>query len=356
MNPEHLIELSNNDNNIEDVELARLNELVKTYHQSGLSHIPSSRLAHWQHRHSKSWAAAKQAFRRGVAARAGRDVVDGQPISYWECGDPHKPTLLLLHGFGSCKENWTFLSRLLAEDYHLLVPDIFGFGDSYFRYGTDYSLAAQARRLLGWLSQRGTGPVIAVGNSMGGAIAAQMAAIDDALVAGVCLMNSAGAPGTRLSQLELGLSEGENYLVPGSFAETQRLFDLTMHRQRVLGSAFAMLLNSEMTARQTVNHYLFGHLVDSLVPTWQSLPEMTVPCLILWGDRDQVLDPTSIAALQSQIPHAHTKVFNNVGHLPMLEAPLKTSSMLRWLCNRTVRGADWVSPENEVTALVQRAR
>lgn len=337
MTAEHLIELNNKHNS---VELARLYELMKTYHQSGLSHTPSTRLAHWQHRPAKGWQTVKSAFGRGVAARVGRDVVDGQPISYWECGHPDKPTLLLLHGFGSCKENWTFLTRMLVEDYHLLVPDIFGFGDSFFRYGTDYSLEAQARRLLGWLSQRGSGPVVAVGNSMGGAIAAQMAAIDGDRVAGVCLMNTAGAPGTRLSQLELGLSEGENYLVPRNFAETQRLFDMAMHRQRVLGSAFSLLLSSDMTARQPVNHYLFGQLVDSLVPTWLSLPKVTVPCLILWGDRDQVLDPTSIAALQSQLPQAHTKVFNNVGHLPMLEAPLKTSSMLRWLANRVFRESE----------------
>ncbi|MGJ8687229.1 MAG: alpha/beta fold hydrolase, partial [Spongiibacteraceae bacterium] len=132
-------------------------------------------------------------------------LIDGNEINYWEGGNPSKQTLLLIHGFGACKENWGLLTRYLRDDYHLLIPDVPGFGESTFHFGCDYALTAQADRLLQWLKQTNRGPVYAIGNSMGGAIAAQMAAKMPDQVSRLCLMNAAGAPGSRMTLLELGL-------------------------------------------------------------------------------------------------------------------------------------------------------
>jgi pimeloyl-ACP methyl ester carboxylesterase len=57
-------------------------------------------------------------------------VVDGCKIFYREAGHPNAPTLLLLHGFPTSSHMFRDLLPLLADRYHLIAPDLPGFGFS----------------------------------------------------------------------------------------------------------------------------------------------------------------------------------------------------------------------------------
>jgi pimeloyl-ACP methyl ester carboxylesterase len=56
--------------------------------------------------------------------------VGGLKISYREAGGPNAPTLLLLHGFPTAGHMFRDLIPLLAESFHLVAPDLPGFGQS----------------------------------------------------------------------------------------------------------------------------------------------------------------------------------------------------------------------------------
>ena len=56
--------------------------------------------------------------------------VDGHEVFYREAGDPAHPTLLLLHGFPTSSHMFRDLIPQLADDYHLVVPDLPGFGQT----------------------------------------------------------------------------------------------------------------------------------------------------------------------------------------------------------------------------------
>lgn len=60
---------------------------------------------------------------RTVAAR-------GMKLFYREAGDPRSPTILLLHGFPTSSHMFRDLIPLLADRYHLIAPDLPGFGFS----------------------------------------------------------------------------------------------------------------------------------------------------------------------------------------------------------------------------------
>jgi pimeloyl-ACP methyl ester carboxylesterase len=69
--------------------------------------------------------------------------VDGRQVFYREAGDPHAPALLLLHGFPTSSHMFRELIPLLADRYHVVAPDLPGFGFSEappraeFRYTFD---------------------------------------------------------------------------------------------------------------------------------------------------------------------------------------------------------------------------
>jgi pimeloyl-ACP methyl ester carboxylesterase len=55
--------------------------------------------------------------------------VDGFTVFYREAGAPDAPTLILLHGFPSASHQFRELIPLLADRFHLVAPDLPGFGD-----------------------------------------------------------------------------------------------------------------------------------------------------------------------------------------------------------------------------------
>src|SRR6202046_5916390 len=56
--------------------------------------------------------------------------VDGFKIFYREAGSPDAPKLLLLHGFPSASHMFRDLIPLLADRFHIVAPDLPGFGKS----------------------------------------------------------------------------------------------------------------------------------------------------------------------------------------------------------------------------------
>ncbi len=65
-----------------------------------------------------------------MAIRYRRETVDGLSVFYREAGDPARPTLLLLHGFPTSSVMFRDLIPRLADDFHVIAPDLPGFGQT----------------------------------------------------------------------------------------------------------------------------------------------------------------------------------------------------------------------------------
>jgi pimeloyl-ACP methyl ester carboxylesterase len=75
-------------------------------------------------------------------------AVDGLKVFYRETGAANVPALLLLHGFPSASHMFRDLIPLLADRFHIIAPDLPGFGQSdmpargKFKYTFDKSQAS----------------------------------------------------------------------------------------------------------------------------------------------------------------------------------------------------------------------
>lgn len=308
--------------------LAELDLMRDRYLATPLAKIDNAALARWRPK-ATLWQRLQPLMGlQGGLKRRVKQVGDHN-ICYWAGGNSAGPVVVLLHGFGSSKENWSFLAAKLRRHYYLLVPDLAGFGDSDFHADADYRMAAQADRIAEWLQLLGAVKAHFAGSSMGGAIAAQLASRHPQLVDTLCLMNAAGVPGRHLSQMESGLAAGVNYLAPAKPSDTWRVFAIALHRrQRAFGAILSFFMAGVMSHRKSVNDYIFSHLVDSLKDTYLSLNKISAPTLVLWGDSDQVLDVSCADQFCEQITGAKAMILPSVGHLPMIEEPGLTARVM----------------------------
>ncbi len=281
------------------------------------------------------WSRVRKAQTRLSGMQRRTQRIDGLELCYLQGGNPNKPTVVLIHGFGANKENWLLLGRLLTRYYQVVIPDVPGYGESEFNPHKDYRLVLQAQRLSELLASITPEPLHLVGNSLGGATAAVWAAHHPQQVLSLTLMNSAGLRGHRPTRFETQLQQGKNPLIPKSYREVAQLFKLATHRHRRLFSALLTpILYEDFKHRSLVNHRLFSDAIvvdEGLVSILQGIQ---CPTLVIWGEKDAILDVSCTEIILEQLPHAASKIIPNVGHLPMLEAPVQCAQALKQFWRR----------------------
>lgn len=254
-------------------------------------------------------------------------VVDGETWHYLEGGSPDAPVLLLLHGFGGDKDNWTRFSRTLVEDYRVIAPDLPGFGDSARHADWDYSLTAQRDRLAGFVAALKISPMHIGGNSMGGHLAALYTHARPEQVRSLVLLNNGGIDAPEHSEMMLAVGRGENPLVLSSPEDFDRLLSFASYKKPFIPWPAKGALAKKTFENAAFNRYIFLALWgERHVPLEPLLGDIRQPVLIIWGEFDRILDVSSVEVMKPLLPQAQAIVMQDTGHLPMLERPAETAA------------------------------
>lgn len=311
-----------------DIEKAFVHEIAPAYTATAKKANPQA-IRHWRPR-GQVWPLLRELQGRVTGLRKCSMEIDGAKMVWLEGGNPHGQPVVLLHGFASSKENWLLLLPFLAKRYHLYVPDLPAWGESHFHHEKVYGLDQQADRVADWARQVLPHKAHFVGSSMGGGIAGLVAARHADVTASLTLMNAAGVRGQDATRFERGLMVGKNALIPKSYPEVVRLFNTVLARNRTpLSLVLASTMGQEVVSRRHVNRHLFHHMIaHSLNCERVGVSAVTVPTLILWGDKDQVLHHSCVEAFKQLIPHAQVTKLTGVGHLPMIDVPALTAKKL----------------------------
>lgn len=269
---------------------------------------------------------------------------DGTPLAVRGAGEPSAPVLVFVHGLSGDLTLWHEQWTALSGRFRCVLYDQRGHGQSGRPESGDYSLGATGRDLRAVLDAAvGEGPAVLVGHTMGGmAILALAGAHPEEFgsrVAGVVLAATAagelvrGAVGAVGARVEALLRPGLRAAL-GSPVRAERMRRLVQRRGSDLAYAAARLTNFGPRADPSLVEYVTGLAMQAPVEVWtdalvgliemdlrEALRNITVPVLVLVGERDRLTPPASARAMARELPDARLGVVRGAGHLLMLERP-----------------------------------
>lgn len=247
-------------------------------------------------------------------------------VHYVEAGSGHP--VVLLHGSGAGATGATNFSpniEALAEQFHVIAPDMPGWGDSDTQ--TEETGRDHVAVLISLLDELGIDKAALVGNSMGGMTSVTTAIQHPERVSHLITMG-APAPVQPLFSAGNGPSEGMKVLLQAyrepTMANMKRLvqvmcFDPTMATDE-LAQARADAANARPEHLDSWNSQFTGP--PKLPPYFMlggQLGKITAPTMAIHGRDDRVVHFENSLHLATQIPNSRMVLLNRCGHWAQIE-------------------------------------
>ena len=236
------------------------------------------------------------------------------------------PTVVMIHGFTGSKENWYPLARELRGRYRLVIPDLPGWGASERKPNADYGFLAQAERVAAFIRAVSPDkPVVLLGHSMGGGIAALVAARHPELVSRVGLLDAAGV---RFHDNTFGeeVLAGKNPFAVTDAASLHAYLDILFYDKTKVPSipwpasvGFIRHRRADAAFEQSVLDRI-GRGPQRFLPG-EEAANIHQPALLLWCRQDAVIDASALELYAERMPQARKLLLDGCGHMSITEQP-----------------------------------
>ena len=256
----------------------------------------------------------------------------------WTGGEP----ALFVHGLGGAATNWTDLMGLLQHRLDGEAIDLPGFGHSPPPASGRYRVSVHAKAVIDLLDRRGRGPVHLFGNSLGGAVSTRVAAWRPDLVRTLTLVSPA-LPNLRRQRgsdprLPLLLLPGISSVAARRLAEqspearARAVLQLCygdpsrVHPQRLAEAAEEVgrrngLPHSQDAFMLSLRGLIGTYLQRGSKGLWAQAAAVRAPTLLVWGDRDRLVDPALGPRAARTFPDSRLLMLPGVGHVAQMEVP-----------------------------------
>jgi pimeloyl-ACP methyl ester carboxylesterase len=255
--------------------------------------------------------------------------IDGNKIRYFESGSSKK-TLVLIHGLGASSERWQYVLPLLSTDFHVVVPDLIGFGYSD-KPMVDYTIDFLSNFLENFLIALDIEHASIIGSSLGGQIAAEYTSSHSESVEKLVLVSPSGImkqstfaldayimaalyPNSQSAKNAFEIMDGSGKQIP------LEIINGFVTRMKLPNAKFAFMST------------LLG-LKNSDIIT-EKLKNISSPTLVIWGSNDPVIPVNFADDFVSSIDDCKLYEMNTCGHTPYVQEPrLFASQVLKFLNN-----------------------
>jgi len=262
------------------------------------------------------------------------ESVLGRRVRFVDTGGDGPP-LLFLHGLGGLWQNWLLNIPYFMDRFRVIAPDLPGFGGSEMPTGR-ISIQGFARVIDRLCDQIGVDAPIVVGNSMGGFIGAELALAFPTRVRKLVLVSAAGISVEHMWK-EPVMAIGRLMAVGSARVGVRQLPVTTRPRLRRMAlqlvvrypERLSVPLASELVVGAGKPGFIGGLDAVFDYSFRDRLPEIEIPVLIVWGRNDILIPVEDAYEFQRLIgPNARVVVFDDTGHLSMLERPSRFNALL----------------------------
>jgi pimeloyl-ACP methyl ester carboxylesterase len=248
-----------------------------------------------------------------------RRTVGDHAWAWIEAGEG--PPVVVVHGFTGSKENWLPLLPHLVARHRVIAVDLPGWGESQRRDDADYSVPAQAARLVDFMAALGLERPVLVGHSMGGHIAGIVGTRHGDSISRLVLVDAAGVR-FRANEFAQRVLSGLNPFNVDDRAGWDRLMGELFEQPPWLPPRVV----DALVARNVANHAFHARVMDALrrepdvFLLERELPLLRAAPTVVWCAGDRVLDVSSVDAFR-QVPGSRIAILEGCGHMPMMEVP-----------------------------------
>ncbi|PKB83733.1 MAG: hypothetical protein BZY88_01445 [SAR202 cluster bacterium Io17-Chloro-G9] len=223
------------------------------------------------------------------------------------------PPLLFLHGAGG-NRGWQAFHQELAKTHTVYAPSQPGFNGTS-RPGWVSTITDMAHFNQQLAQQLGLGQYVLMGHSMGGWIAAEMAAMAPESLKGLVLIDAVGirpknSDITEIFMVSAETRAGYRFYDP---SQVPGLEEYT--RELTPEEGLVDFSNREMASRLLWKPYMHNpSLPHYLAP-------VKAPTLVVWGRQDAIVPLECGELYQQAISGAQLQVIDQCGHSPQIEKP-----------------------------------
>lgn len=266
-------------------------------------------------------------------------VLHGHDLSYIDSGSG--PVVLFIHGILGSQQQWSRLVDVMDDDHRVVVPDLFGHGESAKPLG-DYSLSAHAAAMRDLLDHLGVDRVTLVGHSLGGGIAMQFFYLFPERVERLVLVSSGGlGREVNLILRSATLPGAAQVLSVAASGPVLAGVEALGRGAAKLGwrpspdidaiwTGFSSLGDRESrvaflaTTRAVID---FGGQSISAHDHLGDAPPIST--MVVWGTKDRMIPVEHARSVQRQLPDCRVELFEGAGHFPHLDDPERFARSLR---------------------------
>jgi 2-hydroxy-6-oxonona-2,4-dienedioate hydrolase len=254
--------------------------------------------------------------------------VNGYTIRYLDYGLPDGKTnskiLILLHGLGASAERWSRVIPTLSRYYHVIIPDIIGFGYSD-KPAVEYTMDFFIDFFKEFLDNLGISKASIIGSSFGGHVATEFAIRFNRMVEKLVLVSPAGMMKTSTPTLD-------RYIMAALYPVYEHVYEafseMAYDSDEAVNEEIVMDFVNRM--RLTNAKYAFMSTVLGIryAPKLKGrLSNIIAPTLLVWGDNDRMI-PLQYAGEYDEIPKSKLVVIKNCGHTPYVEKPITFNKII----------------------------
>jgi pimeloyl-ACP methyl ester carboxylesterase len=259
------------------------------------------------------------------------------PLYYEICGSG--PPVVLVHGLGASIYSWRYFREPLQTDYTLYLIDLKGCGKSPKPRDNRYSIQEQVGLIYQLIVEHDLKDLALVGNSYGGGVSLLLSLMlckkEPNRLSKLILIDSAGYNESLpwyvkllrtpvLGWLVLTVSPAK--LLAKSVLDYCYYNDSLITKEQVLQYAAPLEMTNGKYALRKIAQQAIPDNIDELTKHYK---DISVPTLILWGDKDEVIPLKIGHKLDAVIPKSKLVILKNTGHIPQEETPAETIPLVK---------------------------